>query len=315
VQSDDATVLAPVPVPEPFLCGDARHMDQVAEGSVALVVTSPPYFAGKQYERSSTVRACRARTSSTSSSCETSSPNAPPSSSPAAAWRSTSPISDASPTAACPPTSWPSSRTNCACCHAARSSGARARAPAGRAPGLISQRVEPVLRDVTERVLVVSKGRFDRARSVRDREARASRTATRSRAMSSWPPPSTSGRCSPNGHGAWSTRPHSPSSSPSGSSGSTPTRTTSSSTRSWARAQRSWPPAASSAAMSATTSTRPTSPSPVLGWPLRGRHPSTVERRSRRRHRHVGDRWPTTRPSSSGRAGMARPPRYSPQSS
>jgi len=30
VQSDDATVLAPVPVPEPFLCGDARHMDQVA---------------------------------------------------------------------------------------------------------------------------------------------------------------------------------------------------------------------------------------------------------------------------------------------
>jgi len=45
-----ATVLAPVPVPEPFLCGDARHMDQVAEGSVALVVTSPPYFAGKQYE-------------------------------------------------------------------------------------------------------------------------------------------------------------------------------------------------------------------------------------------------------------------------
>jgi len=88
--------------------------------------------------------------------------------------------------------------------------------------------------------------------------------------MSSWPPPSTSGRCSPNGHGAWSTRPHSPSSSPSGSSGSTPTRTTSSSTRSWARAQRSWPPAASSAAMSATTSTGLRRHSPVLGWPLRG---------------------------------------------
>ncbi len=30
--------------------GDARHMDAVADNSVALVVTSPPYFAGKQYE-------------------------------------------------------------------------------------------------------------------------------------------------------------------------------------------------------------------------------------------------------------------------
>ncbi len=32
------------------LCGDARQMDAVADDSVALVVTSPPYFAGKQYE-------------------------------------------------------------------------------------------------------------------------------------------------------------------------------------------------------------------------------------------------------------------------
>ncbi len=32
------------------LCGDARSMDAVADDSVALVVTSPPYFAGKQYE-------------------------------------------------------------------------------------------------------------------------------------------------------------------------------------------------------------------------------------------------------------------------
>jgi site-specific DNA-methyltransferase (adenine-specific) len=32
------------------VCGDARHMDTVADNSVALVVTSPPYFAGKQYE-------------------------------------------------------------------------------------------------------------------------------------------------------------------------------------------------------------------------------------------------------------------------
>jgi DNA modification methylase len=32
------------------LCGDARRMDGLADDSVALVVTSPPYFAGKQYE-------------------------------------------------------------------------------------------------------------------------------------------------------------------------------------------------------------------------------------------------------------------------
>ncbi|HEX3334228.1 MAG TPA: site-specific DNA-methyltransferase [Acidimicrobiales bacterium] len=32
------------------ILGDARHMDAVADDSVALVVTSPPYFAGKQYE-------------------------------------------------------------------------------------------------------------------------------------------------------------------------------------------------------------------------------------------------------------------------
>lgn len=30
--------------------GDARHMDELEDSSVALVVTSPPYFAGKQYE-------------------------------------------------------------------------------------------------------------------------------------------------------------------------------------------------------------------------------------------------------------------------
>ena len=48
--SDDSTVLAPAPVTDAFVCGDARHMDAVVDGSVALVVTSPPYFAGKVYE-------------------------------------------------------------------------------------------------------------------------------------------------------------------------------------------------------------------------------------------------------------------------
>jgi site-specific DNA-methyltransferase (adenine-specific) len=48
--SPDDTVLASAPIADPFVHGDARHMDAVADGSVALVVTSPPYFAGKQYE-------------------------------------------------------------------------------------------------------------------------------------------------------------------------------------------------------------------------------------------------------------------------
>jgi site-specific DNA-methyltransferase (adenine-specific) len=48
--SDDDHVLPPMPVLEPFVCGDARSMDTVEDGSVALVVTSPPYYAGKEYE-------------------------------------------------------------------------------------------------------------------------------------------------------------------------------------------------------------------------------------------------------------------------
>src|SRR6476619_1143761 len=48
--SADATVLPPTPVAQPFVCGDARSMTAVDDGSVALVVTSPPYFTGKQYE-------------------------------------------------------------------------------------------------------------------------------------------------------------------------------------------------------------------------------------------------------------------------
>jgi DNA modification methylase len=48
--SDEANVPTPAAVTEPFVCGDARSMTGVEDGSVALVVTSPPYFAGKQYE-------------------------------------------------------------------------------------------------------------------------------------------------------------------------------------------------------------------------------------------------------------------------
>jgi site-specific DNA-methyltransferase (adenine-specific) len=38
--------------PDPALvCGDSRHMDDLKDGCVALVVTSPPYYAGKEYEQ------------------------------------------------------------------------------------------------------------------------------------------------------------------------------------------------------------------------------------------------------------------------
>lgn len=47
--SDDARVDPHKDIDEIF-CGDSRSMTQVADRSVALVVTSPPYFAGKEYE-------------------------------------------------------------------------------------------------------------------------------------------------------------------------------------------------------------------------------------------------------------------------
>ncbi len=47
IESDE---LGHSPVAEPFLCADARQMHQLEDNSVALVVTSPPYFAGKEYE-------------------------------------------------------------------------------------------------------------------------------------------------------------------------------------------------------------------------------------------------------------------------
>jgi DNA modification methylase len=47
--STDATVVDFTPDP-PLVCGDARAMVDLKADCVALVVTSPPYFAGKEYE-------------------------------------------------------------------------------------------------------------------------------------------------------------------------------------------------------------------------------------------------------------------------
>ncbi len=49
--SNDASINRPDEV-DVIYTHDARQMDKVASNSVALVVTSPPYFAGKQYEQS-----------------------------------------------------------------------------------------------------------------------------------------------------------------------------------------------------------------------------------------------------------------------
>jgi DNA modification methylase len=46
----DGDVVAQPTVVDKIITGDARDMREVASGSVALVVTSPPYFAGKAYE-------------------------------------------------------------------------------------------------------------------------------------------------------------------------------------------------------------------------------------------------------------------------
>jgi len=49
--SSDETLAEPFDLPEPLICGDSRRMAELPDNSVALVVTSPPYFAGKQYEQ------------------------------------------------------------------------------------------------------------------------------------------------------------------------------------------------------------------------------------------------------------------------
>lgn len=48
--SDDDVVHGPFELDDPFICGDACAMKELPDASVALVVTSPPYFAGKMYE-------------------------------------------------------------------------------------------------------------------------------------------------------------------------------------------------------------------------------------------------------------------------
>ena len=50
ISSDDAVALNPPEALDRIHQRDARHMPELLDSSVALVVTSPPYFAGKEYE-------------------------------------------------------------------------------------------------------------------------------------------------------------------------------------------------------------------------------------------------------------------------
>lgn len=50
VLSDDDTVNPAPDLDEVCLVGDSRHMTELPDSCVALVVTSPPYFVGKEYE-------------------------------------------------------------------------------------------------------------------------------------------------------------------------------------------------------------------------------------------------------------------------
>jgi DNA modification methylase len=172
VLSPDDTVLPPFPIQESCIEGDIRERNDIPDGSVALVVTSPPYFAGKQYE-------------------EELGANGVP-----ASYREYLELLE-SVFATCVDKLEPGGRIAVNVANLGRKpyrslsadvitilqdrlqlllrgeiiwkkgDGASGNCAWGsfKRPG------NPVFRDITERVIVASKGRFDRAKSVREREA------------------------------------------------------------------------------------------------------------------------------------------------
>ena len=170
--STDNEVPLPTKIPEPFICGDARAMGEVADGSVALVVTSPPYFAGKQYEEELEREGV-----------------------PASYLEYLEMLTDVF--AECARKLEPGGRIAVNVANLGRKPYRSLSADVIRilehdlglllrgeliwqkgegasgscAWGSFRSAANPVLRDITERVIVASKGRFDRARSVKQREA------------------------------------------------------------------------------------------------------------------------------------------------
>jgi site-specific DNA-methyltransferase (adenine-specific) len=170
--SDDDRVTTPSPVDEPFVHGDARHMDRIATASVALVVTSPPYFAGKQYEEELEREGV-----------------------PASFLEYLEMLTDVF--SECVRTLEPGGRIAVNVANLGRKPYRSLSADVIRilehdlglllrgeliwqkgegasgscAWGSFRSAANPVLRDISERVIVASKGRFDRARTVKQREA------------------------------------------------------------------------------------------------------------------------------------------------
>jgi len=171
VSADDELVTAP-DFPDPCFRGDARSMPEIPDKSVALVVTSPPYFAGKEYEEELGRDGV-----------------------PASYLEYLDLLRDVF--AECVRTLEPGGRIAVNVANLGRKPyrslsadvtrilqddlrlllrgevvWVKAKGAVGSvAWGSYRQATNPVLRDVTERVIVASKGRFDRARSRKQRQA------------------------------------------------------------------------------------------------------------------------------------------------
>ena len=183
---------------EPFVEGDARHMDSILDNSVALVVTSPPYFAGKQYEEELEREGV-----------------------PASYLEYLDMLREVF--AECVRKLEPGGRIAVNVANLGRKPyrslsadvirilqddlklllrgeviWRKGEGAAGNcAWGSFRKAANPVVRDITERVIIASKGRFDRAKGRPEREPWACRRRARSTPTSSWPPRSTSGTSRP----------------------------------------------------------------------------------------------------------------------
>jgi site-specific DNA-methyltransferase (adenine-specific) len=172
VVSDDEELGDPPQLADPCILGDSRDMSEIPDGSVALVVTSPPYFAGKEYEE-----------------------NLGSDGVPASYLEYLELLHDVF--AECVRTLEPGGRIAVNVANLGRKPyrslaadvihilqdrlqlllrgeviWKKAEGASGSvAWGSYRKATNPVLRDITERVIIASKGRFDRAKSPKQREA------------------------------------------------------------------------------------------------------------------------------------------------
>ena len=298
-------------------------MRKVESNSVALVVTSPPYFAGKEYEQTPGAERRPGHVLRV--------PGSPP-------WRLRGVQTGAR-------ARWADRRQRGQSGSAPLPVIGRRRHPdppgpraaaAGRShlvegPGRrwfmrlgdLPATEQPVLRDVTERIVIASKGRFDRALNAGPAAGPGLPSRGRSPVTSFWRRPPTCGRFrrrAPPGSG---TPPRSPSSSPSASSSSTPTRGPRPGSvhglgfdrrrrpphqpalhrlRHRPRVRRAGPRTGSPSSRErlAQPTDLATRPGPALRRPTHGRRT-----RTHRRSPSPRDGWPRTSPGSSRECGFA----------